>query len=115
MPHSTPPFKPIFRFEALWPTLLVYLDCVQQVWSKNTPANQNPLGILHIKLSPTANALKLWAKSFIQPRTLVLAMCREVAGQMEKVQEIMTWTVAEHNLIKKLKSRILGLAAIERS
>jgi endonuclease/exonuclease/phosphatase family metal-dependent hydrolase len=31
MPHSTPPFKPIFRFEALWPTLPGYFDCVQQV------------------------------------------------------------------------------------
>jgi hypothetical protein len=115
MPLSTPPFKPIFRFETFCPTLPGYHDCVQQVWNKSILANQNPLGISRIKLSRTAKALKACAKSFIQQITLALAICREVAGQMEKVQEHRTWTATEQNLIKRLKSRILGLAAIERS
>jgi hypothetical protein len=39
---------------------------------------------------------------------------KEVIYQLEKVQEIRILTTPEHNLIKLLKARILGLAVIQR-
>jgi hypothetical protein len=42
-------------------------------------------------------------------------MCREVIGQLEKAQEWRSLSTGEHELIRKLKLRILGLVAIEKS
>jgi hypothetical protein len=90
-------------------------DCVQQAWNRSVPANQNPQGSLHIKLTRTAKTLKQWVRGIIQQKILAIATCREVIRQLEKVQEFRVWLAAEHNLIKLLKSRILGLAAVDRS
>jgi hypothetical protein len=110
-----PPTKPIFRFETFWPKMHGFHDCVQQAWNRSVPANQNPQGPLHIKLTRTAKTLKQWVRGIIQQKILAIATCREVIRQLEKVQEFRVWLAAEHNLIKLLKSRILGLAAVDRS
>jgi hypothetical protein len=41
-----------------------------------------------------------------------MAICREVIAQLEKNQETRSLSNGERNLIKDLKSRILGLASI---
>jgi endonuclease/exonuclease/phosphatase family metal-dependent hydrolase len=38
-PHITPPFKPIFRFEAFWIKMPGYLDCIQGAWNRETSSN----------------------------------------------------------------------------
>jgi hypothetical protein len=115
MPHTSPPFKLIFRFEAFWTKMPGYLDCVQGAWNRETPSNPNPLGRPHIKLSRTAKALRAWAKSLLPHRTIALAIYCEVIDQMERVQKSRAWTTEERNMIRHLKTRILGLASIERS
>jgi exonuclease III len=57
LPLCHPPTKPKFRFEAFWTQMPGYVDCVQKVWSKAVPSNQNPLQVFHTKLSRTAKAL----------------------------------------------------------
>jgi hypothetical protein len=44
-----------------------------------------------------------------------MTFCREVIQQLETAQEIRHLIDAKVQLIKKLKSRLLGLAAIEKS
>jgi hypothetical protein len=72
------------------------------------------LGVLHIKLKRTAKALKSWSKYLIHHGKVALAICREVIKQLENEQESKQLSAAEINLIKLLRSRILGLVAIER-
>jgi hypothetical protein len=43
-----------------------------------------------------------------------MAICREVIAQLEKNQETRSLSNGDRNLIKDLKSRILGLAFIEK-
>jgi hypothetical protein len=91
-----------------------FFDTVLHTWAKEVPNNQNPMGVLHIKLSRTAKALKKWSKALIPHNKLTMWVYKEVIYQLEKVQEIRILTTPEHNLIKLLKARILGLAVIQR-
>jgi 3-deoxy-D-arabino-heptulosonate 7-phosphate (DAHP) synthase class II len=59
--------------------------------------------------------LRLWSRSLIPQGKIALAVCREVVEQLEKAQEGRQLTKGERNLIKTLKMRILGIAAIEKS
>jgi septal ring factor EnvC (AmiA/AmiB activator) len=46
---------------------------------------------------------------------LAMALCREAIKQLDRAQEFKELAQAERQLIKTLKLRLLGLAAIERS
>jgi hypothetical protein len=113
MPIHTPLIHPVFRFESHWPTTPVFHECVLHTSTKAIPHNQNPMSVLHIKLSRTAKDLKKWSKAQIPHTKIAMAIYREVINQLEKVQERRTITTSKHNLIKLLKARILGLAAIQ--
>jgi hypothetical protein len=91
-----------------------FLDYVQQAWNKQVPQNQNPFGVLHIKLSRAAKAFKNWSKSLIPQGTLALAIYKEVIKQLENAQEFRQLSLTEQSLMKQLKERILGLLAIQR-
>jgi hypothetical protein len=49
------------------------------------------------------------------PYKAAMAICREVVHQLGSAQEFRALSSGELELIKKLKSRTLGLAAIEKS
>jgi hypothetical protein len=115
VPLITPYIKPKFRFESYWAQMPGFRECVQEAWSKGTPPNQNPFGVLHIKLSRTAKALRKWSRTLIPQGKMALAVCREVIEQLEKTQESRMITPQERALIKHLKHRILGLPAICKS
>jgi hypothetical protein len=115
MPLYTPKAQPIFKFEAFWPNLPGFLCYVQQAWGTQIPHNQNPLGVLHIKLSRTVKALKKWSRSLIPQGKMALTICREVINQLDRVQENRSLTEPEQNMTRGLKARILGLSAIQRS
>jgi hypothetical protein len=89
-----------------------FYDCVQEAWNELVSANDNPLKVLHVKLSRTSKAPKAWYKHLIPKEKMVMAICREVVGQLETTQEIRLLTAEERSLIQLLKARILGLAAI---
>jgi hypothetical protein len=90
------------------------MQCVQAAWGSSVPLNKNPFETLHIKLNRTAKALRVWSKTIVPQGKLALAICREVIHQLEKAQEARMLDSAELSLIKLLKVRILGLAAIEK-
>jgi hypothetical protein len=115
MPLNPPTITSRFRFESFWPQMPGFMEAVQNAWSRDTPSNQNPMGVLHIKLSRTTKSLKAWSKSFVPHIKITMAVCREVIQQLEKAQENMNLSSQESCLIKGLKSRLLGLAAIQKS
>jgi hypothetical protein len=114
-PLSLPKFTPKFRFESYWTSMPGFMERVMEAWSATIPSQCNSLATLHLKLSRTAKALKAWSKTVIPQGKLTMAICREVVDQLETAQEDRHLTVDETNLIKHLKVRFLGLAAIEKS
>lgn len=115
LPLETPPITPRFRFESFWPDMPGCLDCVKEAWQSPTPANQNSMMTLHVKLTRTGKALKKWTKTLIPQGKLTMEICHEVILRLELAQEQRQLIQQETQLIKKLKSRLLGLTAIEKS
>jgi hypothetical protein len=105
----------IFCFEAHWPCMSGYIDYVKQAWDRVVPTNYNAMMSLHIKLARTTKALTILAKSLMPQGKLVAAICREVINRLESYQESRLLSIDEQDLLKLLKTRLLGLAAIERS
>jgi hypothetical protein len=91
-----------------------FLDTVPEAWSKATPQNLNPFLSLHVKMSRIAKALNAWSKTLLPAYKLTLSVCREVVLQLDKAQENRALSPGEGMLIKTIKQRILGLAAIEK-
>jgi hypothetical protein len=114
MPLISPRTKPKFRFESFWVLMLGYQECVSQAWNREAPPNLNHMATLHVKLSRAANALRKCSTSLLPQSKVPMAVCREVADQLERAQEKRRLTVGEKNLLKTLKSSVLGMAAIEK-
>jgi len=70
---------------------------------------------LHIKLAHVAKAIKRWRKEKIGDTRLQLAIFKEVLLQLELAQESRMLKSQELNLRRRLKTRSVGLAAIEKS
>jgi hypothetical protein len=88
---------------------------VHEAWIKETPPNLNFLTNLHVKLDRVAKALRKWSRKILPHTTVVMAICREVIEQLQCAQEMRQLTKREILLIKTLKSRLLGPAAVEKS
>jgi hypothetical protein len=95
--------------------MLGFHEAVQHAWDRDINQSLNPLTILHAKLGKTAKALKSWAKTLIPQGKITMAIYREVMGQLEKAHEFRQLSQGECILLKRLKRRILGLAAIEKN
>jgi hypothetical protein len=104
-----------FRFEAFWPQMPGFLDCIQDSWNKPVPPNQNTYGKLHIKLSRVAKALKKWSNSLVPQGKLEAAICKEVISQLEKALESRQLSSKEVGLIKLLRARVWCLSTIQKS
>jgi hypothetical protein len=84
VPLITPYIKPKFHFESYWAQMPSFRESVQEAWSKVTPPNQNPLVVLHIKLSKMVIAQEKWSRTLISQGKMALTVCREVIKQLEK-------------------------------
>jgi hypothetical protein len=91
-----------------------FQDSVKEAWAKPVPPEHNSMVSLHIKLTRTAKALKGWPGKLVSHGKVALTICREVIAYLEVAQESRAITQQERDLIKALKMRILGLAAIEK-
>jgi hypothetical protein len=89
-------------------------NCVKDVWDKPVPACKNPFVTLHINLSRTAKSVKIWSKNLLSHCKIVMAVCGEVIDQLERAQEARQLFEAKRSLLKVLRARLLGLAAIEK-
>jgi hypothetical protein len=70
------PHPPIFRFEAHWPLMPGFAECVNQAWSKPIQSQHNTLMNLHIKMARTATSLSSWARQLIPIGKLTAVICR---------------------------------------
>ena len=71
-----------FRFEAFWPKILGYQEVVQHAWTQ--PVNVfNPFLRLHIKLTRTAKALRLWARKAVGNNKLLLCAARQLIAILD--------------------------------
>jgi hypothetical protein len=95
--------------------MLGFFNVVQEAWNQHVPTNHNPLGALHIKLSRTVKSLQTSSKTLVPHIKITMTVCREVIHQLHKAQELRHLSNQECDLIKHLKVRILGLAAIQKS
>jgi hypothetical protein len=74
--HSQECPPPTFRFEAHWPFMPGFSDCVHQAWTKPIMNPQNAMFTLHIKLSRTAKALAQWSRKLIPQGRIAAKICR---------------------------------------
>jgi hypothetical protein len=68
---------------------------------------------MFFKLQSTAAVLKAWSKNTVGSMRLELYMVNDIIHQLDVTQESTQLSPAEFQLRKELKSRVLGLAAIE--
>jgi hypothetical protein len=92
-----------------------FQDCVSEAWSKEVPSRHDPLMALHIKLNRVANALSAWAKTLVSQGRLAMTICKEVIQRLKEAQEHRQLAERERFLVKQLKARVLGLAAVQKS
>jgi hypothetical protein len=97
---------PIFCFEAHWPYMPGFTDCVHQAWDKPVASHHNAMMGLHIKLSREAKALAIWARGLMPLGKLAAAICREVIFQLEAYQEGRSLSDDGQELLKLLKKRL---------
>ncbi|XP_066392289.1 uncharacterized protein [Miscanthus floridulus] len=103
-----------FRFENFWTKVDGFHEVVQDAWNKPV-YSALPLKRLHIKLARVAKAIKRWHKEKIGDTRLQLAIVKEVLLQLELAQESRMLMSQELDLCRRLKTRSVGLAAIEKS
>jgi hypothetical protein len=65
----------------------VFLDKINEAWTREAPSHCNHLVTLHIKLSRAAKALRAWSKTLIPQGKVTMTICREVVDQLERAQE----------------------------
>ncbi|WVZ67318.1 hypothetical protein U9M48_016414 [Paspalum notatum var. saurae] len=106
------PFKG-FRFESFWPKLDGFKEVVSRAWNKQLRIF-NPFLRLHTKLQRTAKELRTWSKSLIGNNKLLLAAARQLIWILDVVQDYRPLSADESLLHRQLKTRFLGLSAVEK-
>lgn len=102
-----------FRFEAYWLKLQDIDEVVSLSWNKPL-ASAEPVRRLHAKLARTALALKRWEKKIKSASNLAFNVENEVIFNLDLAMEERELSEAEWSLRRKLKARLLGIAAMGR-
>lgn len=71
--------------------------------------------VLHNKLLNTAKELRTWSQSLFSDARMQLHMAEEIILRLDEAQDTRALSTEEMQLRSQLKTRVLGLAAIERS
>ncbi|XP_071679219.1 uncharacterized protein [Lolium perenne] len=104
---------PRFRFESFWPLLEGYSDVVRSSWNEQCSLT-NGFAILDYKLKRVAKHLKSWAKNDVGDIRKQLLVGQEIILRFDSAQETRQLTVDERELRTTLKSRVVGLAVLNR-
>jgi hypothetical protein len=102
-----------FRFESHWLLHKEFLPVITAAWEKPVRSN-DALRILHTKLGRTAKALRRWNKGLTRWANMVSEVADEVIFNLDVAQEDWVLTAEERQLRSYLKSKLLGIAAIDR-
>jgi hypothetical protein len=95
--HITGP--PMFRFEAHWPYMPGFNECVQQSWNKEVAASHNPMMGMHIRLMRTSKVIAIWARRQVPRGKLAATISREIISQLEGAQETRLLSNDEQELL----------------
>jgi hypothetical protein len=104
----------VFWFERFWVKVPGFHEVVQQAWNKPV-TGRSPLNILHYRLQNTTRELKTSSRKLFGNARRDLHPANEIIQRLEVAQESRPLLDDEQKLRKDLKSRVLGLAAVERS
>lgn len=103
-----------FRFESHWVNRPDFIDIVKEAWDK--PVNtQDAILRVHVKLIRTAKALKIWRRKHFSDWKVRWAILNITLANLERAQEERMLTQAEINFKKYLKTKALGMAAVQKS
>jgi hypothetical protein len=75
-----------FRFEAFWTKIDGFNEVVYQAWTSSVSSSDAILR-LHVKMSRTAKALKIWSRKTVGNFKVQLAIIQTVLTFLEKAQE----------------------------
>uniref|UniRef100_A0A0E0DYK4 Uncharacterized protein n=1 Tax=Oryza meridionalis TaxID=40149 RepID=A0A0E0DYK4_9ORYZ len=90
-----------------------FLEVVQESWHRSIFAI-NPIAVFSIKLCRLARDLKRWNKRQVGDIALQFAVATVVIFQLDVAQESRSLSDEERLLISNLKSRVLGLAMLNK-
>jgi hypothetical protein len=103
-----------FRFESHWVHRPGFMDAVSEAWSK--PVNtQDAILRLHVKMLRTAKALKNWRRKSLGGWKLSWAILTLTLENLERAQKERALTQEEWEFKKYLKTKSMGIAAIQKS
>ena len=102
-----------FRFEKHWFLFDDYASVVQAAWVKPV-RSLDAVRALHIRLSRTAKALKLWGKQKCRWEKFVSDVASDVIFNLDLAQESRDLSYEERSLRSFLKNKLLGIAALDR-
>jgi hypothetical protein len=113
--NESGPKKPkSFRFENFWIKMPGFAEVVNGAWNDNTN-HVEPCQRLFHKLKNTGKNLRKWSKGLFSKAKVELQMALEVILQLDMAQENRLLSNEERELRSRLKKRVIGLAALERS
>jgi hypothetical protein len=102
-----------FRFEAHWLRHEDFLSVVQTSWEKPV-ISTNAIRVLQTKLRRTSKALKKWDRDNIKWTKLVSSIADDVIFNLDIAQETRDLSVAERELRRHVKCKLLCFAALDR-
>jgi CDP-glycerol glycerophosphotransferase (TagB/SpsB family) len=103
-----------FRFESYWPSWPGFLETVKEAWDKPVDT-QDAILRMHVKLLRTAKALKLWRRKNFSGWKVQWAILNITLANLERAQEARPLMQEEMAFKRYLKTKALGLAAIQKS
>ena len=112
--QERPPREGHFKFEHFWTKIPGFYQVVEEAWNKPV-GGQNAMMILHNKLLNTASALRAWSRKVFGEARMQLHMVQKIIFRLDQAQEERDLSEEEVCLLKDLKVRVLGLAAVERA
>jgi hypothetical protein len=102
-----------FRFEAHWLQHDDFMSIVSTAWEKPV-RSADAIRVLHTKLCRTAKALRKWNRGLVRWAKMVSGIADEVIFSLDVAQEDRELSGEEKQLRSFLKSKLLGIAAIDR-
>jgi hypothetical protein len=100
--------------ESYWANMPGFTETVQEAWSRVVDTQDNILRI-HVKLLRTTKYLKNWRRKLLADHKIVGAILNITLSNLERAQESRNLTPDQLELKKYLKTKALGIAAMQKA
>lgn len=102
-----------FRFEKYWIHMPGFEQVVTEAWNRPI-LETNAMRKIHIKLSRSAKALKMWQKTDIGNIQQQIAVAKEIIWRLDVAEDSRQLSMEEIEFRKRIKLKYQGLLAIEK-